>query len=72
MERDLGKPPPGGGAVGGEGSWQQVRDILRAVAGADALLALTECEQFGQIDWPAVAAAARASRLQVWSVGNSG
>jgi len=42
-----------------DGSWHQVPDILQAAAGADALLLLTEWQQFAQIDWPAVAAVMR-------------
>jgi UDPglucose 6-dehydrogenase len=51
---DLGQSP----GVG-EGSWQQVGDVHQAASGADALLLLTEWEQFAQIDWPAVAAVMR-------------
>jgi UDPglucose 6-dehydrogenase len=42
-----------------DGSWHQVPDILQAAAGADALLLLTEWQQFAQIDLPAVAAVMR-------------
>ncbi|WP_398329495.1 nucleotide sugar dehydrogenase [Vulcanococcus sp.] len=51
---DLGRP-----AGEGEGSWQQVSTVQQAAAGADALLLLTEWQQFAQIDWPAVAALMR-------------
>ena len=62
-------------------------DVNQAASGADALLLLTEWQQFAQIDGPAVAAvmrqpawlfvarakadaaAARATGLQVWTVG---
>jgi UDPglucose 6-dehydrogenase len=54
MALDLGQAP---GA--GEGSWHQVPDVLQAASGADALLLLTEWQQFAQIDWPAVAAVMR-------------
>jgi UDPglucose 6-dehydrogenase len=54
MALDLGQAP---GA--GEGSWHQVPDVLQAASGADALLLLTEWQQFSQIDWPAVAAVMR-------------
>ncbi len=54
MAMDLGQP-----AGAGECSWQQVPDVLQAAAGADALLLLTEWQQFTQIDWPAVAAVMR-------------
>ena len=45
MALDLGQAP---GA--GEGSWHQVPDVLQAEVGADALLLLTEWQQFTQID----------------------
>ena len=54
MALDLGQAP---GA--GEGSWQQVADVHQAASGAEALLLLTEWNQFAQIDWPAVAALMR-------------
>jgi UDPglucose 6-dehydrogenase len=54
MALDLGQAP---GA--GEGSWHQVPDVLQAASGADALLLLTEWQQFAQIDWPALAAVMR-------------
>ena len=54
MALDLGQAP---GA--GEGSWHQVPDVLQAASGADALLLLTEWQQFAAIDWPAVAAVMR-------------
>ncbi len=84
MARDLGQP-----AGGGDGSWQRVNAAVAPADGADALLLLTEWQQFAAIDWPAVTAvmrqpawlfdararadagAARASGLQVWTVGAS-
>jgi UDPglucose 6-dehydrogenase len=54
MALDLGQP-----AGSGDGSWQQLADVQQAAAGADALLLLTEWQQFAQIDWPAVAAVMR-------------
>jgi len=54
MALDLGHAP---GA--GEGSWHQVPDVLQAASGADALLLLTEWQQFAAIDWPALAAVMR-------------
>jgi UDPglucose 6-dehydrogenase len=51
---DLGQP-----AGTGEGSWQQVADVQQAASGADALLLLTEWQQFAGIDWPEVAAVMR-------------
>ena len=54
MARDLGQP------VGaGEGSWQQVPEVQQAAIGADALLLLTEWQQFALIDWQQVAAVMR-------------
>jgi UDPglucose 6-dehydrogenase len=43
----------------GEGSWYQGPDVEQAASGADALLLLTEWQQFAQINWPAVAALMR-------------
>ena len=40
----------------GEGVWQPVVDPFAAVCGADAVLLLTEWQQFRQLDWPALAA----------------
>ena len=40
----------------GEGVWQGVVDPFAAVCGADAVLLLTEWQQFRQLDWPALAA----------------
>jgi UDPglucose 6-dehydrogenase len=60
MARDLGQPA--GEASGdhtAEGSWHQVSDVQQAASGADALLLLTEWQQFAAIDWPAVAAVMR-------------
>jgi UDPglucose 6-dehydrogenase len=51
---DLGKP-----AGQGEGNWQLVDSVEEAAEGADALVLLTEWQQFGQINWPAVAALMR-------------
>ena len=54
IAQDLGLP-----ASHGEGSWQLVADVHQAASGADALLLLTEWQQFCEIDWPAVAAVMR-------------
>lgn len=43
----------------GEGVWQPVVDPFAAVCGADAVLLLTEWQQFRQLDWPALAAEMR-------------
>ena len=58
MAKDLGQPA-GAGEGDGDGSWQQVPEVLQAASGADALLLLTEWQQFAVIDWPAVAAVMR-------------
>jgi UDPglucose 6-dehydrogenase len=54
ISADLAQPPGTG-----EGSWRRVEDAQQAASGADALLLLTEWQQFAQIDWPAVAAVMR-------------
>ena len=51
---DLGMP-----AGQGEGNWQLVDSVEAAAEGADALVLLTEWQQFAQINWPAVAALMR-------------
>ncbi len=51
---DLGRP-----AGEGDGSWQKVSTVEQAAAGSDALLLLTQWQQFAQIDWPAVTALMR-------------
>ena len=51
---DLGMP-----AGQGEGNWQLVDSVAAAAEGADALVLLTEWQQFAQINWPAVAALMR-------------
>jgi len=43
----------------GDGVWQPVVDPFAAVCGADAVLLLTEWQQFRQLDWPALAAEMR-------------
>jgi UDPglucose 6-dehydrogenase len=54
MAKDLGQS-----AGVGDGSWQQVPEVQQAASGADALLLLTEWQQFAAIDWPQVAAVMR-------------
>ena len=54
VTHDLGAP-----AGTGEGTWQRAADVEQAARGADALLLLTEWQQFSRIDWPAVAALMR-------------
>ncbi len=51
---DLGQP-----SGVGDASWQRVADVHQAASGADALLLLTEWQQFAEIDWSAVAAVMR-------------
>ena len=48
-----------GSGMQGEGVWQPVADPCAAVCGADAVLLLTEWQQFRQLDWPALAALMR-------------
>lgn len=45
-----------GEVMQGDGVWQPVVDPFAAVCGADAVLLLTEWQQFRQLDWPALAA----------------
>ena len=54
MVQDLGQP-----SGSGDGGWQLVDAVTAAAAGADALVLLTEWQQFAAIDWPAVAAVMR-------------
>jgi UDPglucose 6-dehydrogenase len=48
-----------GSGMQGEGVWQVAADPCAAVCGADAVLLLTEWQQFRQLDWPALAAVMR-------------
>ena len=60
MASDLGQPAAAvGHGLSGEGVWQTVASPADAVAGADAVLVLTEWQQFSQLDWPALASAMR-------------
>ncbi|MCP9888760.1 nucleotide sugar dehydrogenase [Cyanobium sp. ATX 6A2] len=56
MAQDLGQAS---GEGEGDGSWRLVPDVVQAASGADALLLLTEWQQFAQIDWVAIAAVMR-------------
>jgi UDPglucose 6-dehydrogenase len=56
---DLGVEALAGSGMQGEGVWQPVADPCAAVCGADAVLLLTEWQQFRQLDWPALAALMR-------------
>jgi len=58
IAQDLGQPA-GAGKGDGDGSWQQVPEVQQAASGADALLLLTEWQQFAVIDWQQVAAVMR-------------
>ncbi|HGY5550061.1 MAG TPA: nucleotide sugar dehydrogenase [Prochlorococcus sp.] len=42
-------------ALSGEGTWWTCPNVAAAVAGADAVLILTEWQQFRQLDWAALA-----------------
>ena len=48
-----------GEVMRGDGVWQPAGDPFAAVCGADAVLLLTEWQQFRQLDWPALAAEMR-------------
>lgn len=59
---DLGQEPQadsGAKAMQGEGVWQSASDPAAAAQGADAVLLLTEWQQFHQLDWPAMTALMR-------------
>ena len=58
MAQDLGQLA-GAGKGDGDGSWQPVPEVQQAASGADALLLLTEWQQFAVIDWPQVVAVMR-------------
>ena len=51
------------GPAGQEGVWQAVGSPLEAVAGADAVLILTEWSSFASLDWPQLAAPMRKPAL---------
>ena len=60
MARDLGQPARElTGDHPDEASWHPVSDVQQAASGADALLLLTEWQQFAAIDWSAVMAVMR-------------
>ena len=54
MAMELGQEPGEG-----DGSWRAVPDVVQAAGGADALVLLTEWQQFAALDWQAVAAGMR-------------
>ena len=62
MALDLGQHPQeakSGHGLSGEGVWQVAPSPDAAVRGADAVLVLTEWQQFATLDWPALAALMR-------------
>ena len=46
---------PSRAALSGEGNWWKTDDVTSTVAGADAVLILTEWQQYRQLDWVALA-----------------
>ena len=46
---------PSRAALCGEGTWWKAEDVASTVAGADAVLILTEWQQYRQLDWQALA-----------------
>ena len=46
---------PSRAALSGEGTWWKTDDVTSTVAGADAVLILTEWQQYRQLDWQALA-----------------
>jgi len=46
---------PSRAALSGEGTWWKTDDVASTVAGADAVLILTEWQQYRQLDWQALA-----------------
>ncbi len=60
LQLDASPPPdqasgPSKAALGGEGTWWPSTNISDAVRGADAVLILTEWQQFREIDWDKIA-----------------
>ena len=52
MERDLQqKAAPKPDALSGTGSWAEAGSIEHAVTGADAVLVLTEWQQYSELNW---------------------
>ena len=46
-------------ALNGEGTWWKADDVATTVAGADAVLILTEWQQYRQLDWKSLAPSLR-------------
>ena len=59
MARDLNQNEAAQLDAGGTGSWQRLESIEAAVAGADAVLILTEWDQYRQLNWADLAARMR-------------
>ena len=59
MARDLNQDEAAQLDAGGTGSWQRLESIEAAVAGADAVLILTEWDQYRQLNWADLAARMR-------------
>jgi len=59
MARDLNQDEATQLDAGGTGSWQRLESIEAAVAGADAVLILTEWDQYRQLNWADLAARMR-------------
>jgi UDPglucose 6-dehydrogenase len=63
ISRDLEKPPRSGDASGqplsGDGGWRPVASVEEAAEGADAVLILTEWQQYRSLDWTRIAAGMR-------------
>ena len=59
MARDLNQDEAAQLEAGGTASWQRLESIEAAVAGADAVLILTEWDQYRQLNWADLAARMR-------------
>jgi UDPglucose 6-dehydrogenase len=65
ITQDLGRPPVDpataarGVPLGGDGTWTPAASVLEAARGADAVLILTEWQEYRHLDWGAIAAVMR-------------
>jgi UDPglucose 6-dehydrogenase len=65
ITQDLGRPPVDpataarGVPLGGDGTWILAESVVEAARGADAVLILTEWQEYRQLDWGAIAAVMR-------------
>ena len=65
ISQDLGRPPVDpataarGVPLGGDGTWIPAASVLEAARGADAVLILTEWQEYRNLDWGAIAAVMR-------------